>query len=220
VPDSLLYHPGLEYRTTIKQSDGRKYSKKLGKFPVMIAKLTCPDGKIGSLHRTYLYFDGSRANVDTAKKLMSKSVPSLKGAVIQIVNKVHPVLHVTEGIETCLAVEEIAEIGSFWAAGNAVQLEQVEIPDYVTDVYIWADRDLSSINEKGLEIGLRGQRAAEVLEKRIAREGLRVHTLLPPIPANQIQTESVDWLDVLNTYDLQRLRRSFALKQEALLKAA
>jgi putative DNA primase/helicase len=68
---ALRLHPGLAYR------DG---ADMLGRFPVLLALVTGPDGKGVTLHRTYLR-DGRKAPVPSPKKLMPvdarTKVPSL-----------------------------------------------------------------------------------------------------------------------------------------------
>ena len=68
-----------------------------------------------------------------------------------------------------------------WVDNNVI------VPEGVTTVFIFADKDKSG----------GGQKAAEKLAARLHTEGKQVHVLMPPIPIPQGK-KSADWLNVLN----------------------
>lgn len=76
--------------------------EKLGTYPAMVAPLLAPDGRMVALHRTYLYADGSKADVPTVKKLTGAAGP-LAGACIPLFKPAHGHIGIAEGIETALA---------------------------------------------------------------------------------------------------------------------
>ena len=82
--------------------DGRD----IGRFPVMLAAVTDPQGVMVALHRTYVSTDGWKAPVPQPKKL-SRTTGLLAGASIKLFETTiidgKLVLGVAEGIETALA---------------------------------------------------------------------------------------------------------------------
>lgn len=180
-------HPFLGYW---EWNDDSNKLERLGSYPAMIAMVQRPDGKTATLHRTWLARDGkTKAPVPEARKLESSpSTHVLRGAAIRLDHFPHPVLSLGEGIETALSARLLTEdLGiPAWSTINSVLLEQVEVPDYVQIVVIWADRDRSQA----------GQAAAIALCKRLRSEGKRVVVMLPPyaIPADK---KGVDWNDVV-----------------------
>lgn len=176
VPDtpSLRFEPALEY-----WDDG----KLLGLFPAMLAAVAAPTGEVVAIHRTYLAWDGRKADVPTAKKLTGTSGP-LAGAAIrlgkpQIRPDGRPGLAVAEGIETALAVTAMHGIGC-WAAVSAHGLQSFQWPAEVKNLYVMGDNDASNT----------GQMAAERLAKEAAGKGLTARVHIP-------ETVDQDWADVL-----------------------
>jgi hypothetical protein len=202
VPEGLLYHPMMDYWGI----DKNKRVEKQGRFPVMVAPLLSPKGEAVSVHRTYLALTGEKAPVTTVKKLMP-AAGSLDGAAIRLITRIDSdELHIAEGIETALAAADIAETGSFWAAATAGGVERFIPPEWVRHVHIWADFDPSVKASSGKEIGFVGTRAAQKLAIRLRKQGYIVEIHVPPI---KVDTVAVDWLDILNSYPLARLRRSY-----------
>lgn len=180
-PVVLRHHPALDYWTAVSDKPVR-----LGTFPAMLAKVTNSAGKVVGLHRIYLTKEGSKASplhpvtseTLDAKKLLTVNEGAMRGAAVRLYEPENLALAVTEGIETALA----ARLGSglpCWAAVSAWGLENVALPENVTDVHIMADNDISGT----------GQRAAERLAKRLLGEGRRVRVHTPSTP-------DTDWLDV------------------------
>ncbi len=173
----LRFHPGLPYSEKI---DGRW--RRTGTFPAMIAAIQLPDDRGVCLHRTYLSAQGTKANVASPKKMTMRSALSRGGAIRLFAPR--EVLAVAEGIETALAVRAATGLPA-WAAVSATLMESLEVPAVVREVHIFADKD-----ENG-----RGQRAAEVLAKRLRRSGLeaRIHLPTGRVPPG---SKGIDWLDV------------------------
>lgn len=170
----VLAHPNLPY-----YEDG----KLQGHYPAMVARVSAADGRKVTLHRTYLTPEGTKAPVEHVKKLME--YPSdwvLRGGVIRLF-PAGPVLAVTEGIETALAVHHITG-EPVWAAVSAALLEAFEPPPEVCRLDIWADLDRSGA----------GESAARALQQRMQAKGLRAVVIMPygPLQAGQ---KSSDWAD-------------------------
>jgi putative DNA primase/helicase len=68
-----------------------------------------------------------------------------------------------------------------WAAGNAVLMEALQVPESVNEVWIYADNDAS----------FTGQKAAYTLANRLKREGKKVFVEIP-------KEVGTDFLDELN----------------------
>lgn len=174
--DILRFHPLLPYYDS-------KTRELLGEFPAMLAPVTNLEGKLVSVHRTFLTPDGDKAPVPDAKRLMP-GVEKLNGSAIKLF-PCSDVLGVGEGIETMLAVHAITRL-PVWSCVSAGLLEEVSLPPSVRHVVIWADKDA-----KG-----RGQEAAETLAERVVKENRSVEVVYPS-QAVPVDAKGIDWLDVL-----------------------
>jgi len=183
LPTSLRFHPGLRYWDA-------KQKKDLGSFPCLLAPIKNKENKIVSIHRIFLTPDGGKAPVPDPKKMMAMC-DDIRGAAIRLQEAVGDTLGVAEGIETALAAHLISQM-PVWSCVSAPLLELVEIPDHVTTVVIWADKDAS----------MRGDQAANKLADRMEKLGKRVLICIPPqeIPEG---SKGLDWLDVLVKYGMR-----------------
>lgn len=187
-----IYNRGLDvasFPATLKMLLSHGYYEDetfVGNYSVMVAAVLSPQGTLVALHRTYITFQGIKAEVECPKKLYTIG-RSLKGAAIRLFSAEQTTtLGVCEGIETALAVHQMTSM-VVWPCISAALLAQVEIPSHIKEVYIWVDKDRSKA----------GQTTALKLAERLYDEGFEVHIKTPPlnIPA---QDKSIDWLDVLN----------------------
>ncbi|MBY0356555.1 MAG: toprim domain-containing protein, partial [Candidatus Obscuribacterales bacterium] len=169
IPKSLRFHRKLSYY------EGSAY---INSFPAMLAVVADLSNKPITIHRTYLTDDGKKAPVSNPKKLMSSVENSINGAGIRLY-KPTTILGISEGIETALACH-VATKYPVWSAISANGMANLEIPDSVIDIIIFADND-----KKGA-----GQTHAKKLEDRMLTAGKRVKLLIPP-------EEGSDWLDFL-----------------------
>ena len=176
-PETLRFHPYLMY---MDDNHKRHYSG-------MVGFVQDPDGQVVSLHRTYLYAHGAKAEVESPRKLMPPVYPgSMNGSAIRLAppNHVHGceedgmMLGVAEGVETALSVIKYAGMPC-WSTISAMGLRSVVIPDYVKTVVIWGDNDESGV----------GQQASYDLASRLISEGKRVKIMLP-------DETGTDWADV------------------------
>ena len=172
LPEALRYHAHLAY------FDGNKF---MGYHPAMLGAVTDKAGQLVSVHRTYLTLDGHKANLPTVKKLTGCSAP-LAGCSVKLyppaLFKGLTSIGIAEGIETALAC--------IWATGtptvsavSAQGLARYQWPQEVRNLIIFADNDMSQV----------GQRAAEMLAKRVRKAGLAEQVLVPTEPGT-------DWADV------------------------
>ncbi|MDF1551678.1 MAG: toprim domain-containing protein [Deferrisomatales bacterium] len=173
--DALRTHHALPYWT-----DGAV----VGTYPAVLARVVGPTGDPVAMHATYLDPErpGNKAPVPAPRKLWPTHPGATRGAAVRLYPLDGDRLAVAEGIETALAVHQLAGLPC-WAAISAGGLERVELPSAAREVFVCADHD-----ENGA-----GQRAAEHLARRLVAEGRVVRVALPLEPGtdflNALQTE-------------------------------
>ncbi|MCP4306587.1 MAG: P4 alpha zinc-binding domain protein [bacterium] len=147
-------------------------------LPVMVAKVTAPDGKPTTLHRTYLTGDGRKASVPEPRRIMPGKI--VKGSAIRL-SEPGPVLGVAEGIETALAASLIWSVPT-WATVNTSMMVAWEPPPGTEEVIVFADNDAK----------YGGQSAGFTLAHKLAVRGgaPSVRVEMPPDPG-------MDWNDAL-----------------------
>lgn len=181
--DNIRFHRELPY---YEEDDAGKMCL-VGKYPAMIAAIRNLDGKIMTLHRTYLTKTGKKAKVECPRKMMT--VPDNKkvtGAAIQLGGLPQDgVLGVAEGYETAASPMRVYGIPT-WSCVSASILEMFEPPKGVHTIIGWEDKDRS----------LRGEIAMQILKDRLTEKGIRFirMPIRRAIPASR---KSIDWNDVL-----------------------
>jgi len=164
IPTSLYTHNALYDPET------RAY------YPGMVAEVVDAEGKVVSLHRTFLTPDGHKAPIEAPKRLMTPTT-TVKGAAIRLWRP-NSTLAVAEGIETAIAAAEKFGVPA-WAAVSAHGMEQLVLAQGVKRVLVCGDHDESYA----------GQKAAYTLAHRLTQAGIEVGVHIPPEPG--------DWLDML-----------------------
>ena len=144
--------------------------------PAMIAMVSGPEGVPATLHRTFLSADGTKASVESPRRLMPGQVP--KGSAVRLYDEAAE-LGIAEGIETAFAAASLFGIPT-WAALTAGLMADWTPPDMVRSVVVFGDCDAS----------FTGQSATFALARRLATKGLTVRVEIP----DQVGT---DWADVL-----------------------
>lgn len=176
LPPALRFHPRLGY-----------YEKKqlLGYFPALIALVQDGDGHPITIHRIFLDgYKGRKAPVPKPKKMMAYAPDRIVSGGACRLDPAGPVLAVTEGIETALAVRAAMGVPT-WAAISAQLMASLAIPPQVEMLLIFADKDR---NETGLK-------RAKELSVRAWQQGVKASVFLPGLPIPEGE-KSVDWLDV------------------------
>lgn len=203
----LRLHAAHPYYVKVK---GEKRSKKIGRFPTLMAWFQSPEGKVVCIHRTYLDKDGSGKapvylNTETkkiqvyaasqkakckpgileskAKKMMS-TCGDMHGGAIRLYDVAgSDVLCIAEGIETALAIRIMTGL-PVWACYSAGMMANFDPPEGIREVMIFADHD-----QPDPRTGIRpGTKAANDLEKRLLAKEIQVRKYLP-------KQEGSDWLD-------------------------
>lgn len=150
--------------------------------PAMLAMVTDPAGKPVTIHKTYLTKDGTKAAVETPRKLAA--VPFPKGGAIRLAPPVDR-LGIAEGIETAISASILFGVPT-WAAIAAGFLKDFEPPAEVTTLTVFGDNDPNHV----------GQSAAHALAARLASR-MVVEVRIP----DHVGT---DWNDVLLERDRHR----------------
>jgi putative DNA primase/helicase len=176
-PRPLRYNPSLPY-----YDDDSKF---VGKFPAMLAVVHDKNGANGSVHRTYL-----TDRVHKRKKMMaSMTQAGLGGGAVRLWPVHGDELAVCEGIETAIAVHELAaEKGRHypvWATLGTSLMSSFCPPEGVRKLLICGDHDENYA----------GHEAAYKLAHRMRsgrfKDQIEEVTVVFP-------TQVGDWLDVLN----------------------
>ena len=119
--------------------------------PVMLGRMQEGERFCG-VHRTFLSERGGKADLDPRKMMYGQAA----GAVVRL-SPLSPWLILCEGIETGLAIVDLAPDWTVWAALSAGNLAAVAIPATVADLVIIADADqkfdprLRAIRRIGME---------------------------------------------------------------------
>ena len=173
----LRVHPGLTYFDA--------QDKLVGIFPCLIAAVKDPQGRLVTLHRTYLSADGRKAKVDVVKKIMP--VPNgqtIKGGAIRL-GEPTDTLGVAEGIETALSVSRLTH-QVCWSVISEGGMRTFEIPFGIKNLVIYADKDRSGV----------GRKAALELAKKAKARGINVKVKEPPMSI-PVGAKGVDFNDYL-----------------------
>ncbi len=173
VPETteLRYHSSVPY-----YKDGSV----IAFHPAMLARVRDSAGNPKTLHVTYLTPDGMKADVEVARKILSKTGD---GPSIRLNDVECGILHVTEGIETALGVQRHLDkheaAGGLWALMSAGSMMQFQPGPEIERLFIWGDNDAS----------FTGQHAAYTLAHRLrVHKRCDVEVLIP-------KKKDTDWAD-------------------------
>jgi hypothetical protein len=159
-PETLRHHPAAFH----------KESNSYG--PAMVAVVQDVRGAAVGIHRTWLDpLTGGKAKFDPSRKSMC----SIKGHAVHLIETDSDTLHVSEGIENGLSYARIVELGggdpvSVWAALSASGIAGLVVPDRITEVSVLCDHDEVSVA------------AANKLARRLRRQHVGIRTPLSDPP--------------------------------------
>lgn len=165
---------------------GRQVAYDAGRsFPAMVAAVRDLNGRLVTLHKTFLTQEGRKAPLDQPKKLCAlPDGRTVRGCAIRF-GRPSAVMAVAEGIETALSIVSATGLPC-WSCLNAYGLETVQLPECASVVFIFEDKDRSGT----------GQKAARRLRDRLANEG-RIACIVSVEREIPEGFKGVDWNDVL-----------------------
>lgn len=112
-------------------------------WPAMVAAVRDVEGRLKSLHRTFLSYTDppTKAPVDPVRMLWAET--SSRGCAVRLAPAARELL-IGEGIETTASAMIALGLPS-WSAISLAGLKTIELPDLVQDVVIAADNDAPGI---------------------------------------------------------------------------
>jgi putative DNA primase/helicase len=163
--------------------DYRHEKKVIGQWPGIIARFMLPDGRLGTLHRTFLERSKpAKAKIITndgeilPAKLNDVTLHKLNGGAVRLMDPVDGEIGVAEGLETAYAAHMQFGV-SVWYCLNRILLADFVVPDGlgIRVVHIFADFDAVD-PRTGKSHGVD---AALKLAKRLRAEGYTALILRP-----------------------------------------
>jgi putative DNA primase/helicase len=152
--------------------------KVIGQWPGILARFTLPDGRLGTLHRTFLERSRpAKASIVSADgeildaKLNDLSLNKLNGGAVRLMDPVNGEIGVAEGLETAYAARMQFGV-PVWYCLNRILLADFVVPEGlgIRVVHIFADFDAVDARTKQSP----GMAAALKLAKRLRTEGYTV----------------------------------------------
>ncbi|MCI0150935.1 zinc-binding protein [Paraburkholderia sediminicola] len=153
----------------------RHEKKVIGTWPGILARFELPDGRLGTLHRTFLERSvPQKARIVSAdgeildNKLNDMTLNPLRGGAVRLMDPVSGEIGVAEGLETAYAAH--MEFGvPVWNCLNRILLSQFVVPDgfgiRVVHIFVdFDDVDLKNGKSPGVAAGVE-------LAKRLRTEG-------------------------------------------------
>jgi putative DNA primase/helicase len=165
-PSTALRLAMLEYRHE---------KKVIGQWPGILARFTLADGRLGTLHRTFLdRSKPAKATIITndgevlPSKLNDVTVNKLNGGAVRLMEPVNGEIGVGEGLETVLAAHMMFGV-PVWYCLNRILLSDFVVPEGlgIRVVHIFADFDAVDPRTRKSP----GMDAALNLAKRLRAEG-------------------------------------------------
>jgi putative DNA primase/helicase len=152
--------------------------KVIGQWPGILARFTLPDGRLGTLHRTFLERSRpAKASIisDDGEildaKLNDLSLNKLNGGAVRLMDPINGEIGVAEGLETAYAARMQFGV-PVWYCLNRILLADFVVPEGlgIRVVHIFADFDAVDVRTKQSP----GMAAALKLAKRLRTEGYTV----------------------------------------------
>jgi putative DNA primase/helicase len=185
-PSSALRLGMLEYRHE---------KKVIGEWPGILARFVLPDGRLGTLHRTFLdRSKPAKATIITndgevlPSKMNDVTVNKLNGGAVRLMEPVNGEIGVGEGLETVLAAHMMFGV-PVWYCLNRNLLSDFVVPEGlgIRVVHIFADFDVVDPKTRKSP----GMDSALILAKRLRAEGYTVIIHRPKVRGTDFADE---WL--------------------------
>ncbi|HKR45634.1 MAG TPA: primase-helicase zinc-binding domain-containing protein [Paraburkholderia sp.] len=173
-PSSALRLGVLEYRHDRKM---------IGKWPGIVARFELPDGRLGTLHRTFLdSVKPAKATIVSPDgeildaKLNDMTLNPLAGGAVRLMSPVDGEIGVGEGLETVYGAHMESGV-PVWYCLNRIHLSQFVVPDGLGIKVVHIFMDFDDIDPRTRQSP--GVSAGLVLAKRLRAEG---YTVVPHRP--------------------------------------
>jgi putative DNA primase/helicase len=183
-PSSALRLGMLEYRHE---------KKVLGSWPGILARFELPDGRLGTLHRTYLERSApTKATIVApdgeilSAKRNDLTLNPLAGGAVRLMDPVNGEIGVAEGLENACAAHMLFGV-PVWECLNRVLLQQFVVPEGlgIRVVHIFVDYD-----EVDAKTGKSpGVSAGVELAKRLCKDGFTVFMHRPKVRGTDFADE-------------------------------
>ena len=190
----------------------RHEKKPIGSWPGILARFELPDGRLGTLHRTFLERSTpAKARIVSAdgeildNKLNDMTLNPLRGGAVRLMEPVDGEIGVAEGLETACAAYMESGV-PMWYCLNIGLLRQFVVPDGsgIRVVHIFVDFD--DIDPKtGKSIGVAG---GLELAKRLKTEGFTVFVHRPRVRGTDFTDQWCARLTNVVLADISRASRS------------
>ena len=183
--------------------------------PVMLSIIRRATGEHINLHQTWLTPDGRKADVPKPKLLMTRMEQGPWAPTVQL-DAATDILCLTEGIETALAVRAMIDLPT-WAVVAAGTYDELELPERIKVVLVFADYDPEPIDQAQFEQANEGRhcppqgtglRKAQAFATRCTRSDRIVRVMLPTPPLDRID-DNYDWADYLADTGAEPAQRFF-----------
>ena len=181
---NYLNHRGLflnAFPTSLRLSSKCYNTEFKTNVDALIARIQNSNNEFIGIQRIYLNKDGRKLNAEAPKMTLG----GVSGGYVEFKSdSTEGVIHLTEGIETGLAIF-LSLNETTYCAVNAGNLSKVETDKTVKTIHIWGDKDVSEA----------GQREALKAAEEFKARGL---TAIVHFPKDEISegSKSIDFLDV------------------------
>ncbi|XUW93253.1 zinc-binding protein (plasmid) [Burkholderia sp. M6-3] len=145
--------PGLDLPSSpalrLAMLECRHEKKLIGKWPGILARFTLPDGRLGTLHRTFLdRSQPAKATIVTSdgevlpSKMNDVTLHRLNGGAVRLMEPANGEIGVGEGLESVLGAHMLSGV-PVWYCLNRVLLSDFVVPEGlgIRAVHIFADFD-------------------------------------------------------------------------------
>lgn len=192
IPCNVGFHPKMK----AYGRDNQEYW-----LPCLLFYIQNISGNSIAFHRIFLNETGSnKSTVMENPKMQMKGLEDAKNGSIQLglpllcidaQGNHRVVLAVGEGPETCLAIQHVEGV-PVWSGISSTLMEGMAIPQEVTDLLIFQDKDRLHENQERPE----GERAALALKAKVNNENPHCNVQIFCPPNAIVDTaKSQDWLD-------------------------
>lgn len=192
----------------------RHEKKVLGQWPGILARFTLPDGRLGTLHRTFLdRSTAAKATIITndgeilPPKLNDVTLRRLNGGAVRLMDPVDGEIGVAEGMETAYAAHMLFGV-PVWFCLNRILLADFVVPDGlgIRVVHVFADFDAVDPRTRKSP----GVDAALTLAKRLRAEGF---TAIVHRPKKRETDFADEWIASRPTELLSPVARQDAVRE-------